>query len=515
MNRNPATIAATAVMLFLVALLAYGPSLKTGFVWDAEYLYTRNPELQNLENLSRVFGSTVLGEDATGERAASLRYYRPLTKAYYIVGYAAFGESPIAYKTVSAILHATVTLLVFLFILSVTSNTFIATFATLLFTVNPIHTEAVVWTYSVSYLLVACFSLGTLLLYRSGKTILALGAFAAALLSHEMAVLVLPVLFIHKWLLEDDNHWRDFLTLAPFLILLTLFLVLRTAVVGSVPVSNADPLTFLNTSAIVIKRYLKMLFWPDAPVTIYLNEEFLDISVELVISYAVCVFLGISAFIFWKRDRKSLFWLLWFGTWVSISLNIGKLGEYLMAEKLIYIASVGILVLLVGAVWLVFADYRRYLAVFLLAIAGIQLFLTWNRISYWHDTATYLEAGLQHSPTFYLGNYALGDYYILRDEFDKAYPYIEASVANRPDFSQGLNSLGGLNYVRGNLHEAIRYWEMAVTQDPSNPMPYFNIGLALRKLGKIEESRLHFDRYLEREPNPPATVVERLKSFGY
>jgi tetratricopeptide (TPR) repeat protein len=172
-------------------------------------------------------------------------------------------------------------------------------------------------------------------------------------------------------------------------------------------------------------------------------------------------------------------------------------------------------VLLVGAVWLVFADYRRYLAVFLLAIAGIQLFLTWNRISYWHDTATYLEAGLQHSPTFYLGNYALGDYYILRDEFDKAYPYIEASVANRPDFSQGLNSLGGLNYVRGNLHEAIRYWEMAVTQDPSNPMPYFNIGLALRKLGKIEESRLHFDRYLEREPNPPATVVERLKSFGY
>ena len=56
---------------------------------------------------------------------------------------------------------------------------------------------------------------------------------------------------------------------------------------------------------------------------------------------------------------------------------------------------------------------------------------------------------------------------------------------------------------------------MAVSQDPSNPMPHFNIGLALRTLGKIEESRLHFDRYLEREPNPPAAVTERLESFGY
>jgi hypothetical protein len=187
----------------------------------------------------------VLEEDATGERAVSLRYYRPLTKAYYIVGHAGLGKSPIAYKAVSVILHATVTLLVFLFILSVTSNTFVATFATLLFSVNPIHTEAVVWTYSVSYLLVACFSLGTLLLYRSGKTVLALAVFAAALLSHEMAVLVLPILFIHKWLLEDGNHWRDFLALAPFLILLALFLILRTSVVGSVPISSADPLTFL------------------------------------------------------------------------------------------------------------------------------------------------------------------------------------------------------------------------------------------------------------------------------
>jgi hypothetical protein len=515
MNRNPATIAVTAVLLFLVALLAYGPSLKTGFVWDAEYLYTRNAEIQNLENLKEVFGSSVIEMTSGGEKVSMLPYYRPLTKAYFITGYAVFGEKPIVYKAVSAILHATVTVLAFLLILSITSNAFVATFAALLFSVNPIHTETVVWTYSVSYLLVACFSLGTLLLYRRKKTVFALLAFAAALLSHEMAVLVLPILFIHKWLVEDGKHWRDFLALAPFLILLTLFLILRTSVVGSIPISSADPLTYLNTAAVVVKRYLKMLFWPDAPITMYLNEDFLDISTELVISYAVCVFLGILAFIFWKRDRKSLFWLLWFCTWISISLNIGKMGEYLMAEKLVYVASVGIFVLLVGAVRQVPAKYSQYATVFLLAIAGIQLYSTWNRIPYWHDTATYLQAGLQHSPTSFLANYALGDYLILRDQFDEAYPYIEASVINRPDFPQGLNSLGGLHYLRGNLHEAIRNWEMAVTQDPSNPMPHFNIGLALRTLGKIEESRLHFDRYLEREPNPPAAVTERLESFGY
>jgi tetratricopeptide (TPR) repeat protein len=191
------------------------------------------------------------------------------------------------------------------------------------------------------------------------------------------------------------------------------------------------------------------------------------------------------------------------------------MGEYLMAEKLSYIASIGVFVLLVGATKQAIGQYGRYPAILLLASSGIQLYSTWNRIAYWHDTGTYLEAGLQHSPKFYLANFALGDYLILRDRYEEAYPYIEASVAYRPDFSAGLNSLGGLNYVRGNWLEAIRHWEMAVTQDPSNPMPHFNIGLALRKLGRIEESKLHFDRYLEREPNPPAAVTERLRSFGY
>ena len=59
------------------------------------------------------------------------------------------------------------------------------------------------------------------------------------------------------------------------------------------------------------------------------------------------------------------------------------------------------------------------------------------------------------------------------------------------------------------------YWGRAVSADKTIPMPYFNIGLAFQKLGKPDEAKKYFDEYLRNEPNPPAAVRERLRSFDY
>ena len=515
-DQGPKVTALLMAMLFCVAIIAYAPSIKTGFVWDAEYVYLHYEDVRDLGNLKNVLVAPIkMEESGGGETLLTHSYYRPLTKAFYTLAYSLFGEDPLGYKVTSILLHAIVTLLAYSLVVSITSKPLTSVLAALLFAVNPVHTEAVVWTYSVSYLLVAVFSLGTLLLYRRGQIVASLVMFSAALLSHEMGVIVLPVIFIQQWLLNGARGWREFISLAPFLLLLVGFLVLRASVVGAVPLTEASPIVFLNAVAIIVMRYIRIFLWPDSAVTLYPYEEFLEFSGELLIAYAVCLFLLYLVYYFWKNDHESLFWLLWFGAWTSVSLNIGKLGEYLMAEKLMYIASIGLSVLAVQWCMRLFKQKAHILLVCLLAVLVIQSSQTWHRISSWKNTTTYVVAALDHAPDYYIALYKLAMKHIEKKNYDEAIVYLERCVESAPAFSFGLNNLGNLYYVNGQLHEAIKYWGRAVSADKTNPTPHFNIGLAVRKLGRPDEAKRHFDEYLRNEPNPPEHVMEMLRSFGY
>lgn len=499
--------------LFLIALLAYAPSLGTGFVWDSYLMYVDDPSTSDIGDLTNIFSSQAI-EHAKIEKISNLEYFRPLTKAYVIISRAVFGDEQQGFKLVSLLLHGIVVLLAFHLVFSICQDQFTAGIAALLFAVNPIHSEAVVWAYSVSYLLAAAFSLSTLILYRRGQYWFALTTFAAALLSHEIGVLVFPILMLHKWLLEESKSWMEFASLGPFAILLILFLGWRSLVVGPVPFTDVGLLPFFNTAAVVAARYLKMLFWPDSAVTVYLSEVFPALSLQVIGAYAVCIASLVLAIVFLRRDRQSLFWLLWFGVWISVSFNFGQMGEYLMAEKLVYTASIGIFVLVARAANRFLHGRHNWLFVVISIIVGLQIYATWNRISYWRDTTTYLHAALDYAPHFDLALYALGMQAINDKKYDDAQHFLLRLAESRPDYSPGLNNLANTYYVQGNRHQAIAYWKRAVNVDPTSPRPYFNIGMALYELRQKEESRIYFEQYLEREPNPPESVRLRLRSYG-
>jgi tetratricopeptide (TPR) repeat protein len=210
-----------------------------------------------------------------------------------------------------------------------------------------------------------------------------------------------------------------------------------------------------------------------------------------------------------------LFWLLWIGVWVAVSFNIGSFGAYLMAEKILYTASIGICALLVKTLTPFMVKQRKAATICLLLLVSASIYHAWHRISYWQDTRTYLQQALEHAPEFYLAHYVLAGIDLSEKNYDRAKVYLEKTVELEPGFSAALSSLGNLHYLNGDVKYALRYWERAISNDPTNPMPYFNVGLALRKLGMIEESRPYFEGYLENEPNPSPSVLKRLEAFGY
>jgi tetratricopeptide (TPR) repeat protein len=505
-----------AIVVFFLAIIAYLPSLKTNFVWDSEVLYTQYEGIRGLYQLKNVFSSPAIAhQEGDGERFGTIGYYRPLAKAWSIVGLEVFGENPFAFKLTSLLLHAVVCVLVLLMVYSVTSRPLMSGVAAVLFAVNPIHIEAVVWVYSVSYLLLTAFSLLTVIFYNRGKMALAFGTYCAALLSHELGVLLLPTLLLHSWLLGNKRRLSEYVPLIPFAIALVLYLALRASVVGPLPLTEATPVEFINTAAVISMRYLKILLWPDAAVTVYLIEDFSDFSLGIALAYLGCFSLLALAYRFFRRDRESLFWLLWFGVWISVSFNSGRTGEYLMAEKILYMASIGIYALIGSGFQYFFENRIRLLAACLMPILAIYTYETWHRISFWQDTKTYLEAALEHAPGFYLAHYQLALFAIQVGDHDEAESRLYQTIKFKQTFSPAVNNLGNVFYVKGNLDSAIVFWERAIVLDPSNPMPYFNIGLVHNQKGQVEDAQRFFDKYLEEQPNPPPNVVSRLKSLGY
>ncbi|MDJ0740158.1 MAG: tetratricopeptide repeat protein [Gammaproteobacteria bacterium] len=499
--------------LFAGAVVLYWPSLGNDFVWDAEYLYKEDPAIRGLAQLSTVLTTASNTQiESQGQQPATLQYYRPLSKSFNILMHTWFGDQPVGYKAVSIGLHGLVSVLVLLLLLSFRAPPTIALLATVLYLVQPTHTEAVAWTYSVSYLLTAVFVLAALLLYRHQRPVASLVAFALALLSHEMGIMLLPTLFLHRGLVERKTRPRDFIALLPFVAVTAVYLVARVAVVGSVPVSDTDPLILANTIAIITQRYLRMFVWPDAPVTIYLQQEFAGFTAELLVSYLLVAGLLLLAVILWRKDRADLFWLLWFGLWIAVSFNVGKLGDYLMAEKLLYIAAIGLCYLTAQWTFRLLRPRAAIAALLLASFAVVNAAQTWNRLPYWQDTATFVAAALEHEPRFYLAHYALADQYIRKQQFDRAAVHLEEAVRYNPGFSLALNNLANIRYLQGELPAAISSWRQALQADPTNPMPYFNIGLALRRLGQTGEADRHLRQYLKLEPNPPPEALGVLRS---
>lgn len=488
--------------------MLYLPSVNNDFVWDAKIFTVDNPSIRDLNQLSSIFSQPGNQQSSyQSDQVNYLPYYRPLTKAFQIVTYAAFGDQPAGYKIISILLHAGVSLLVFLLFVSIIKSPWPAFLGALIWAVKPTHVEAVAWTYSASYLLTALFALGALLLYRHGPRWLALIVFCLALLFNELGILLLPILVLHRWLLEQARQPREFAPLLPYVLIVAAFLALRTSIVGAVPLSNVDPLTFLNTSVVILQRYLKIFFWPDAPVTLYLAETFTRLSIELVVSYLLAATLGALALWLWLRDRAGLFWLLWFCGWISLSFNIGRFGDYLMADKLIYIAAIGPSMLLVSTLQRLSKDNKPLWVIPVLGFALIQGTATWNSLPHWQNTQSYLQAALRFAPGYATAHYALADSFIEQQDYPQAKVHLLESIALKPGFSLALNNLANIHYAEGDMNQAVAYWQQAIASAPTNPQPYFNVGITLQQQGNIDDARRYYRRYLELEPNPQPQVL--------
>jgi tetratricopeptide (TPR) repeat protein len=482
------------LIILLVSFSVYFNALFNEFVYDDLPNVVENPWIKDFNNIPQIFTTYFSAFDPN--TAAS--YYRPLIHIIDMFTYAVFGLNPFGFHLVNILFHACTSILILLIAKKMLSefqpSTYTqvfspAFFMALLFSVHPIHTEAVTWISGITDLSYTFFYLLSLYLYMRAETggrfnyYLSLVSFFLSTLCKEPALSLPLILIVYDFSFNkmDFRQTRRTVRYLPYMVLLAIYFVLRLNALGRFAqgYSSID----LNTYQYVINliflfsQYVQKLILPFNLSAVYilhpLNSIFQPKSmISLVFS------LGILAFAYRIRKDKILFFSLCLVVIPLMPTFFLALiaGKSVFAERYLYLPSSGFVILLV----LLLARIRLPVYFQNTFLAGVLLILT---LSY--ATGTVIRNMV------WKNNYTLWADAVKKD----------------PDSAIAHSYLGRTLYANGKIKEAIDQYQQALNLNPSDEDINVNLGAAYLLDGRRKEAFMQFQTVLRINPNIPEAHI--------
>jgi tetratricopeptide (TPR) repeat protein len=518
----------------VLAFVASLNALWNGFAADDISQILNNPFVKKLGNLPLAFTSRAWAYASEDVVLSLGSYYRPFVDALFTFNYWLFGESPAGWHMVNVLIHAAVTLLIFVALKSLTNRPWLAGAAACLFAVHPAHTEAVAWISGVPDLLMALFLLPAFYFYlryreRNRKYLMAasLAFYLLALLSKE-AALALPFIiayceiFYFKDLAPFGQRAKGGLVVAGlYMVPTAVYFLMRHDVLGAfvdVSAPHYPLLASAATAPLAFAKYLKLMIIPAG----YSYQHYTVLvekatSVAFIAPVALIALLAAAAWFTKSRDLK--FAAAWFVITLAPAFEAMRHfePEYLVQERYLYLPSAGFcLAVALGVEWLAtrgrVARLGRAAA---LASAG-ALLLVWGifcvkQNGAWKDTLATNRQAVAADPNSAAAHAALARAY-----FDAGKPR-EAEVEARTSLDLGPNSaipylnLSYFARAAGKLDKSIEYLEEATSAVAEGPMTRQSLATVHLNLGLLYAQRKDFDRAeenllksIELSPRPAA-----------
>jgi hypothetical protein len=449
-------VRAAAVAVGLVATLVYANSLWNHFAYDDVHIIVSNPAIQSLETLPGAIADPYWPT----EYGRGLGLWRPVTTGVLGLMHVAGGGSPVLFHTVNVLAHAAAS--VFVLLLAAALMPLLPSLlAGLVFAVHPVHVEAVANAIGLAELMSGLAILAACLVHvrspeRSGwRHAFALGAlYAVAFGAKESGVTLPGLIFLvdaarRRVALGDlgayvRDRWRPYLVMA---VVAGALLAGRYAVLGSIaqPFAplGADLLVEIPriwTLAEVWTHYVRLWVFPldlaadYAPNVIPISFGWHATNVVGAL-LALCI-LAMSL-VAWRRPemrpdsataRAAAFGVVWFMVAISPTSNMLFLSGVLLAERTLYLPSVG---LAVATGWLVTRLARErprvaWLVLVLALAAGAAR--TWTRTPTWRNNQTFFFTMLSEVPHSGRSQWILGDQFVLAGNLSQGLVAYRAAV---------------------------------------------------------------------------------------
>jgi tetratricopeptide (TPR) repeat protein len=447
-----------ALAVALLALAASATSLRNGFTYDDRWIIVENGRVHEWRALWRYF------EESYWPMKSGAGLYRPLVIFAYTLQWLLGAGSPLVFHLVNVLLASACAVAVF-WTLGFLVPTRVAWLAAALFAVHPVHVEAVANVVGQAELWAALILLAAVGLYlrdrrdgpmrrQTGMAIVAL--FLGGIFTKEHVIVLPALLLAAELLLYRDapvlqRVRRLRLLLWPLVAIAAAFVALRVQVLGAVGGDVPHP-SLLHKDLIeralimlnVVPEYGRLML---APVRLYADysPRQLDVFAAPHLSHLAGLLLLLStAALFVLSVRRApvvAFGIAWFGLAVAPVSNVLLATGILLAERTLYLPSVGaMLVVAFGLDALrarlraVRSPLRPLVPVAIVAALAFGVVRSSVRNAFWHDTDSAFELMVEESPLNFKAHYALGGQYFQRDRFREGELQWRMAIALMPDY---------------------------------------------------------------------------------
>ena len=522
-NNQLAAVVCLALAVITTAL--YLPITHHDFVnFDDDDYITNNSHVQA--------GLTWAGVIWAFQTGAAANWH-PLTWLSHMLDCQLYGLNPGGHHSTNLIFHVVNTLLLFLWLNQLTGALWRSAMVAALFAWHPLHVESVAWAAERKDVLSTFFWMLTLLAYtryaRESKVQspmsnvfygLSLLAFACGLMAKPMVVtLPFVLLLLDFWPLnrfqsESSGAFHH------------QFNCRKTALLRTHAGGQRDDLFCANfwpgalvTGGIVFfarvanalwayERYISKTFWP-ADLAIFYPHPY-HWPAGLVLGAALLLALWSGLFLWRARQNPYLFvgWFWFLGTLVP-TIGLVQVGSQSMADRYMYIPSIGLFVLVVWGVndFLNWRPHWRRIATLAggVALAGC-LVGTRIQLSYWQNSIKLFTHAIEATTDNFVAYTCLGE--TLRDlgvnnkeAMTNAMRLCAEAVRISPNSPVAQYNFGMALLQNQRLDEAMEHLDAAARLAPCNSEIQYNLGLVLLLHGKLDEAARYFGAALVEKPD--------------
>lgn len=538
-----------AFSFFLLAIPLYGNTLGNHYALDDSLFITNNTYTKSgIRGIPDIFSHDSF-QGYFGERTNMISggRYRPLSIATFALEVQAAGLTPWLSHLVNLVLYGVTGALLYLLLARLlppdvktrwwSASPFLIT---LLFMTHPLHTEVVANIKGRDEILALLLSLAGFHAFLSycdrpgarGLLSLAGGAFFVflGLLAKETAIPFVLIIPLGLWFFRSEHRRRLGVVLGTLALPTAVYLVARRMFAGPMEIVRTgellnDPFALASiqeriaTISKTLGIYLRLFFFPhplthdyyynQVPLTTY-GDPSSWVPALLALGLAILAVAGM------RHKSPFAFGLLLFAITFSIVSNLFFSIGTTMAERFLYIPSIGLAISSVSALRFVSEKAMgkkgpRVAALLLLVVSALFSAKTILRNPVWKDNLTLFSTDVKTSPHSAKVRLALAatltdmagkerDPNIRQRLKDEARVHLEKAVEIYPGFVQAWFDLGNLLADQGKVAEADRCYRRVIALDPDKAVAYRNLAMASDKLGDPETALSNIRHFRSLQP---------------
>lgn len=513
------------VIIALLTIAAYSSVFSAGFIWDDDDYVVNNQYLRSLSGLGSIWF----------EVGATPQYY-PMVFTLFWMQFQLWGLNPFGYHLVNILLHCANAVLLWLCLRRVHVPT--AFWVALLFAVHPVQVESVAWVTELKNIVSLFFSLLSLLAYCTYEdasigngTVAArrrlyyaasLALFLLALFSKTVSGSLPAAILLLRWWQTGRIERRSVVSLLPFFAVAIILggVTARLEVSHVLAIGPEWDIPLVERFLISGRAawfYLGKLVWPYP---LMFNYPRWSIDAGVWWQYLFPLALGGMLLVLWRLrgriGRGPLAGALFFVGTLFPALgffNVYPMRYSFVADHFQYVASIGVLILIVAGVDLLVSrcgirPAGRSAAFLLPAMAAAAL--TWSQGHIYRDRFTLFTDTIAKNPASWLGYANRGRDYALAGNDDLALQDLEKALALNPDEPHTLQCRGSVLLKRGEFGRALADFDRSVALQPNRADFYVNRGSARRRAGLMEQALADVNMAVRLEPSLAEAYIERM-----